>query len=189
MSVDSPSSVVTPEQLLQLPDGNRYELVGGQLVERTMSMESAWVANRVGKFLSNFVDSTGEGDVFNSDASYQCFGEEADRVRRPDVSFIRQGRLSPEQFREGHCRIFPDLAVEVASPNDLYYDVQQKVREYLDAGVTVVWVVDPPERSVMVYRRGGPVERLQEGDQLNGDPVLPGFAVRVGDLFPKAGAV
>lgn len=189
MSVDSPSSVVTPEQLLQLPDGNRYELVDGQLVERTMSMESAWVAGEVFAALRQHVNSESTGLVFNSDASYQCFGEEADRVRRPDVSFIRKGRLSPEQFREGHCRIFPDLAVEVASPNDLYYDVQQKVREYLDAGVTVVWVVDPPERSVMVYRRGGPVERLQEGDQLSGDPVLPGFAVRVGDLFPKAGAV
>lgn len=189
MSVDSISTVVTPEQLLKLPDGNRYELVDGQLVERTMSMESAFAATQIASRLVAHVATTEEGLVFNSDASYQCFGEEADRVRRPDVSFIRQGRLSAEQFREGHCRIFPDLVVEVASPNDLYYDVQHKVQEYLTAGVTMVWVVDPPERSVMVYRRGGPVERLEENDQLSGDPVLPGFAVRVGDLFPKAGAV
>lgn len=189
MSVDSPSSVVTPEQLLQLPDGSRYELVDGQLVERTMSMESAWVAGEVFAALREHAKSESAGLVFNSDASYQCFGEEADRVRRPDVSFIRQGRLSAEQFHEGHCRIFPDLAVEVASPNDLYDDVQQKVREYLSAGVTLVWVVDPPGKSVMVYRRGGPVELLEESDQLGGDPVLPGFSMRVGDLFPQSGAV
>jgi Uma2 family endonuclease len=70
------------------------------------------------------------GVVLTSDASYQFFPEEHDRVRRPDVSFIDRSRMRPE-YVEGHIQIPPDLAVEVVSPNDLFYEVREKVGEYV----------------------------------------------------------
>jgi Uma2 family endonuclease len=174
----------TPEDLLTMPDGKHYELVDGELMETPMSMIGAWVAVQLMELLNAFVRSEKLGVVMSETASYQCFPDDPDRVRRPDVSFIRKGRLSQDQFEQGHCRIPPDLAVEVVSPNDLYYDVEHKVGEYLSAGVRVVWVINPYARNVRVFALDGSVRQLSENDELTGDDVVPGFCVRVGELFP-----
>ena len=100
------------------------------------------------------------------------------------MSCVRQERLPSEKFSEGYIDIPPDVAVEVVSPNDLVYEVTQKVQEYLAAGVKLVWVVNPPARSVEVHRLDGSVALLKAGDELSGESVLPGFSCRVGELFP-----
>jgi Uma2 family endonuclease len=97
---------------------------------------------------------------------------------------VRRGRLIPDEPPEGYITIAPDLVVEVVSPNDLYYEVDRKVEEYLDAGVQLVWVINPDTRSVQVYVPGSGVTRLDDSQELTGRDVLPGFACRVGDLFP-----
>jgi Uma2 family endonuclease len=105
-------------------------------------------------------------------------------VRKPDVSFIRRGRLPDERLPKGHVTIPPDLAVEVLSPNDLADEVDEKVKEYLEAGVLVVWVVFPKTRTVQIHRADGPIVKLTETDELSGEEVLPGFRCRVGEIFP-----
>ena len=89
----------------------------------------------------------------------------------------RQTRL------RGHCRIAPNLAVEVISPNDSYEEVEEKVREYLAANVELVWVINPATRSVRVHRADGSVTDLDENSELDGENVVPGFRCRVCDLF------
>jgi Uma2 family endonuclease len=79
----------------------------------------------------------------------------------------------------------PDLAVEVVSPNDLAYDVESKVVEYLDANVALVWVIDPEARTVRIYRRDGSISWLREQGELSGEDVLPGFQCRVATIFPE----
>ena len=79
----------------------------------------------------------------------------------------------------------PDLAVEVVSPNDLAYDVESKVVEYLDASVALVWVIDPEARTVRIYRRDGSISWLREHGELSGEEVLPGFQCRVAANFPE----
>jgi Uma2 family endonuclease len=127
--------------------------------------------------------------VAGSEASYQCFPNNPNRVRRPAVSFIRIGRLTAGEEPEGHCRIAPDLAVEVVSPNDLYSEVEEKVVEYLGAGVRLVWVINPPTRTVRVHRADGTGADLGALDELDGEDVLPGFHCKIEDLFrpPAAG--
>jgi Uma2 family endonuclease len=116
--------------------------------------------------------------------TYQCFPDDPDKVCKADVSFIRLIRYTAEQAQqEGHVRIAPDLAVEVISPNDLYYEVESKVEDYLRAGVQLVWVVNPESRTVWVRRADGTGVTLHENDELTGEEVLPGFRSRVGDLF------
>lgn len=172
----------TPDELLKLPDGDRFELVAGQLVETEMSLLASFIAGRLIELLSAFVRAGELGGVFSSDASYQCFTKDPERIRRPDVSFIQRSRLKPEFF-SGHVPIAPDLAVEVVSPNDLYYDVQNKVEEYLAAGVRLVWVLNPDKKIVQVYRPDRSVSHLQISAELSGESVLPGFACGVVDLF------
>lgn len=104
-------------------------------------------------------------------------------MRRADASFIHKDRLPLIEELQGHCPVAPDIAAEVVSPNDLYYEVEEKVEEYLDAGVKLVWVVNPPTRTVRVHRADGTVTDLGEEDELSGEDVLPGFRCRVRDLF------
>jgi Uma2 family endonuclease len=106
-----------------------------------------------------------------------------DTVRAPDVAFVSKERIlmqgKPEKFWEGA----PDLAVEVVSPNDRFDDVLEKIQEYLAAGARLVWVALPRTKSVMVYRPNGEIKILKEGDELQGENVLPGFACPVRQVF------
>lgn len=177
---------ITPEDLLALEDSERYELLNGRLVEQSVSLKSSWVAGEIAFLLRRYLEKNPLGNVFPEGTSYQCFPDEPRRVRRADVSFIRTGRLTESQFDSGHCPIAPDLAVEVVSPHDSYADVVAKLDDYFSASVPLIWVVDPESRTVTVYRNGAEsISLLHEADELSGEQVLPDFACRVADIFPK----
>jgi Uma2 family endonuclease len=189
MSTAAVKTRYTPEDLLRMPDGDRYELVDGQLVELNVSTWSSYVAGIILKVLLSFCQQHRLGWVLPPDTSYQCFPQAPEMVRKPDVSSIRLGRLSLEQASEGHCPVVPDLAVEVLSPNDTAYEVDAKVRLYLDAGVRLVWVVNPQQRTVRVHRPTSLGSILREQDELSGEDVIPGFTCLVGEFFePPPGA-
>jgi len=179
----------TPEDLLTMPDGQFYELVDGRLVERKMSIWSSYVAGVIFHLLNSYCLEHRLGWVLPEGTSFRCFPALPGRVRKPDVAFIRLQRLSLEQATtEGHCPIAPDLAVEVVSPNDTTYETDEKVREFLDAGVPLVWVVNPEQRTVEIHRATGTGTILRENDEIGGEDVIPGFRSRVGDFsLPPAG--
>jgi Uma2 family endonuclease len=106
-----------------------------------------------------------------------------DTVRAPDVAFIRIERLLEVGSPRGYWSGAPDLVVEVVSPSDLYTEVDEKVAEWLEYGAQVVLVVNPRRRSVAEHRPSRPVRVLTEDDVLDGGEVIPGWSVRVGDLF------
>ncbi len=174
----------TAEDLLTMPDGELYELVDGQLTEREMGTESCWVAGQLFGFLLTYNREHQSGWLFPADNSYLCFPNHPNQVRKPDVSFIRRGRLPNEELPRGHCRIAPDLVAEVVSPNDIYANVIRKVLEFQEAGVPLIWVIDPDSCTVMVYRIDGSVALLHEQDQLSGEMVLENFTCLVSELFP-----
>src|SRR5262245_2969806 len=110
-----------------MPDGDRYELVDGQLVESDMGAESSLIAGEVFRTLANFNEEARLGQPLPNEVGYQCFSWKPDQVRRPDASFILAGRMEGGRVPRGHIPIPPDLAVEVVSPNDFYYEVLAKV--------------------------------------------------------------
>jgi Uma2 family endonuclease len=173
----------TPEDLLTLPDVEGYELVDGQLVEKPMGFRASRVGGRLYTRLYLFSEEHQLGWVLPADTSYQCFPDAPKKVRKPDVSFIRAERLPADDEPEGHCPLAPDLAVEVVSPNDVFKDISSKVGEYLAAGVRLVWVIDPVLQRVLVYRADGSGSILNASDDLSGEDVVPGFVVRIGELF------
>ena len=187
MTTASQAPPITPDDLLKLPDSVDYELVDGRLVERHMGMESSEIAARLVGLLIMFLRDHRLGRVFGADASYQCFPDAPQKVRKPDVSFVRAGRFPGDRAPKGHGKIPPDLAVEVVSPGDFSDEVEEKVVEYLAAGVPLVWVVHPTTRTVRVHRPAssprGVVSQLGEGDALDGEDVLPGFSCPVKSLF------
>jgi Uma2 family endonuclease len=121
--------------------------------------------------------------VYGADASFQCFPDDPNRVRRADAAFISLERFSVEQYETaGHIRVCPDLIVEVISPGNSASEVNRKVEEWLRAGAKLVWVVDPDARLAFAHRPDG-VEVRREADALMGDPVLPGLVIPLADLF------
>jgi Uma2 family endonuclease len=176
----------TPEDLLAMPDGKSYELVGGQLVERNMGAESSWVGGQIHSSLNRYCRELKVGWAFPADNGYQCFPHEPKLVRRPDVSFIRFGRLAGETPPSGWIRIAPDLAVEVISPNDTVYELEGKLEDYKRVSVPLIWVISPRSRTVRVYRSGGSCDDLHEDDVLSGEDIIPGFRCLIRDvLLPR----
>ena len=179
------ASRYTPDDLLTMPGGERYELVDGQLVEKAMGAESDWIGNELRALLTLFAKARKRGFSFGPETGYQCFRNAPAKVRKPDASFIDADRLPGNRIPKGHIRIVPDLAVEVISPNDSYYEVDAKVHEYLEAGVRLIWVINPDLRSIKVFASSvGFRQELTGCDVLSGGDVLPGFSCPVASLFP-----
>jgi Uma2 family endonuclease len=173
----------TPEDLLTIEGGRSYELVGGRLVEKNLGLEASAVVVNLLTLLRTHVKAHRLGHVLEGESGYQIFSEEPNRVRKPDGSFIAHGRLPDERLPRGHCRIPPDLVVEVVSPNDLAEEVNQKATEYLGADVRLLWVVYPGTKTVHVFRRGGGAAWLTAADELSGEDVVAGFSCRVAEVF------
>lgn len=179
-----PTSPMTAEELLDLPDdGLRHELVLGEL--RTMTpagYEHGRVAMRIGSRLDAFVEAQGLGEVLGAETGF-TLARGPDTVRAPDVAFVRAERVPAAEDRAGFAELAPDLAVEVVSTWDRASEVSEKALMWLDAGVRLVWVVDPTTRLATVYRSGGVVGLFRGQDVLDGEDVLPGFTLPLWELF------
>ncbi len=183
-TMSTATQLLTAEDLWQLPDdGLRHELVKGEL--RTMppaGFEHGVVGNRLSKVLSVHVDSHQLGMVATAETGF-LITQNPDTVRGPDCAFVSKERVAslgvPKKYFPGP----PDLAVEVVSPSDTVDGVEEKVEEWLSAGTRLVWVLHPRRRRVTVYRPDQKPVILTAEENLEGQDVICGFRVRVGDLF------
>jgi len=192
-----PQRQSTPEELLTMPDEAAYELVDGNLVERHMGTESSEIALKIAFLLQIFLQTRPLGRLFGSDAGYKCFPDDPKKIRRADVGFVRFERLPSGRAPKGYCTVAPDLAIEVISPNDTAEEVDEKINEYLLAGVRLIWIVSPSTRTVRIHRprtaENGPISILSAEESISGEDVLPGFACPISKFFetaqPPAGAI
>jgi Uma2 family endonuclease len=163
--------------------GVRYELVRGELREMAPAgNEHGKVTVRLTWRLAQHVEAHGFGVVFAAETGFRI-GTDPDTVRAPDVAFVAQARLDEVGPVEGYWPGAPDLVVEVVSPNDRYTDVEEKTTDWLGAGTRMVLVVNPRKHIVTVYRSLTHITILTGSDTLSGDDVVPGWQVRVSDIF------
>lgn len=176
---------MTADELLEMPsDGFRYELVAGELRKMSPSgFEHGEVVVRVTVPLARFVTEHDLGVVLGAATGFKLF-HDPDTVRAPDVAFVCQDRRPPVKERKKFASLAPDLAVEVVSPSDTPAEVEAKVDDYLQAGVRLIWVLDPDSRTVTEYHASGPTRTLTADQTLDGGDVLPGFTCPVAALFP-----
>ena len=125
------------------------------------------------------------GIVWPADNGFQCFPHARGMVRKPDVSFVKKGRLPGDVSPDGWVKIPPDLAVEVVSPNDSIEEFEEKLEDYQKAGVPLVWVIYPKRRKARVFRLDGPAVELMENDELSGEDVIPGFRCPLREILPR----
>ncbi len=176
---------MTAEELLCLPDrGVRYELIAGELHEMPPAGgEHGFVGGRANRRRGAFLDQHPEvgGELFTSDTGFRL-SRDPDTVRAADSAYVTAERLNLARV-PGYPEMAPDLAVEVVSPNDTAREIQSKVEEWLRAGCRLVWVLYPQTSTATAYQPDGAARLLHTDDTLAGEPVLPGFACRVGELF------
>ena len=186
MSVETKQRM-TASDLLDMPDvpGKRFELVDGALVEMPgAGALHGLICGLIYQALVAFVQPRSLGYVFGDGVGY-TMKRNPDHIRIPDASFVSLEHVKGSGVPEGFWPFAPDLAIEVVSPHDRAEDVRQKVFDYLDAGTQLVWVFWPSSRSATVYTPDRVGRDMREDDILDGSAVLPGFRMRVGELFPE----
>ena len=184
MSTVVEKTPLTSEEKLVASVPKGFELIDGVLVESNMSVESSWIGGQIFRLIDNHSQAERLGWTFPPETGCQCFDDSPTTVRKPDVLFVKAGRMGWDQIGDGWLRIAPDLIVEVISPNDKAYEVDEKIEMFLKVGVPLIWVVNPNVRTVRIIRGDGSTATLREVDQLSGEDVIPGFVCPVASIFP-----
>ncbi len=175
---------LTLDEFLALPETEPpSEFICGEVVEKPMptGFHSLLVAFLSGLFFAYLRTHPGEALVL-VEPRHAHRGER--RAYLPDVEVIsRRRRLSTQDLKRGPLEFPPDIAIEVLSPDDRPSRVAEKLAFYLRAGIPLVWIVDPEERTIAAHRPGQPSTLHREGDVIDAAPVLSEFALDVGELF------
>jgi Uma2 family endonuclease len=182
-SVTAPA-LLTAEQFAERPDpGYPEELVKGRILAMPVPKP------RHGEICGNAVFLLGAhardrdlGRVLSNDSGV-ITERGPDTVRGADVSFYSFARVPKGPLPDGYLETPPDLIVEVLSPSDRWPKVLAKVAEYLEAGTTVVVVLDDERRLAHVYRADGTTRVLAADEELTLPDLLGDFSVKVGRFF------
>lgn len=176
------------DDLLRLPDdGWRYEVVEGVLIRMAGSGEEATnIGGIIFGALFAFVRPRRLGRVTPADGVYKFPGAETGLL--PDVGYYSAALFSRVLDKKKPIPFAPELAVEVASPEQTAEAMAAKAALYINGGTRLVWVVWPDARSVDVWRPGhsghpSKTLRADAGDKLDGADVIPGFSHSVADIF------
>ena len=170
----TPKTLLSVEEFAALnDDGMKHELNGGELIVTALPKPRHGDCQlTLGAALREFVVSRGLGRVY-TESGYRLTPH---TVRGPDVSFVRTSRLQdPDEYFDGA----PDLAVEIVSPGDDASDLREKIKQYLDAGTSVVWVIYPRSRQIEIHTPDKTIRRLGVEDMLEAPKLLPGFQLSV----------
>ena len=164
-------------------DGRLCELVDGILVEKVMGYGESLLAGLLLSLLRAFVYPRKLGLVSGPDGMMRLF---PGLVRMPDVAFVSWDRIPGRRVpQEPIAGFAPDLAVEILSRSNTPAEMARKRQEYFSAGASLVWLIDPLARTVTVFTHRDPAQSavLGEGDTLEGDTLLAGFSLPLGDYF------
>jgi Uma2 family endonuclease len=159
------------------------ELVEGTLVEKAMGYEESEIACLLSMYLNIFVRPRKLGVVTGADGTVRLF---PGLVRIPDVAFASWNSF-PDRKRPKVPipQLAPDLVVEVLSKSNTKAEMARKEREYFEAGVRLVWLVDIRRETVQVFTAVDQSILIKKGQSLDGGAVLPGFRLPLDELFTR----
>jgi Uma2 family endonuclease len=178
---------LTDEQFFQLCQANRdlrFERTAtGELI--IMPPTGGETGNRNGKItqqLFNWTDADGTGIAFDSST---CFKLPNGADRSPDAAWIQLTRWNAltEAEKEKFPPICPDFVIELLSPSDSLKVAQEKMKEYIDNGVRLGFLINRKSRQVMIYRQGKEAEVLESPTTVSGEEVLNGFVLNLAMIW------
>ncbi|KOP24499.1 hypothetical protein AMR41_20430 [Hapalosiphon sp. MRB220] len=175
---------VTQEQFAALAAANRdLKLERNARGELIVNPPTGWETGRYNWSISGelylwWCNSGEQGLAFDSSTGFILPNG---ATRSPDASWVSQegwGALTTEQ-KGTFANICPDFVVELRSSSDRIEPLQEKMREYIDNGARLGWLLDPEQRQVEIYRPGLAVVVLKNPTELSGEEVLPGFVLNL----------
>jgi Uma2 family endonuclease len=184
--LDAP--VMTTAELLAMPRyGKERWLVAGQLREKPRTVRDRFhsrIMVRSSYFLECWRRTQPEprGQVLCGEAGCRL-GRNPDTTVGIDVVYVAANLVIHEPDDTTLIDGVPTLVIEILSPSDLFEEIKEKIDLYQKFRVPVVWVIDPHDRTVTIYRLDAEPELVNVNQELSGDPHLPGFRVRVAELF------
>ena len=160
------------------------ELVDGVLVEKVVGNQESRFAIELSFLIRQFLRSHDLGFLTGADGPHQLG---ASVVRLPDIAFIPWENIPKDaDARTPVPDWVPSLAVEVISAGNTRNEMQRKLVDFFSAGVQMVWYVYQDKRLIRVYKSAESFVTLTDGDELDGEAILPGFRVSVRTLFDEA---
>ena len=175
------------DAFIALPENadRRFELIDGEIVEKTPTEEHGVIVSTVGSEVYALFVSKSLGRVAVKTA-YRM-PQDSRNLFVSDISFTSTERLLPIT-RKGAVPQMPDLAIEIKSPDDSVTLLRLKANYYLANGARMVWLIFAEQRLVEVYRPDMDVLLLVDNesrhDVLEGGDVLPGFSLALQNIFP-----
>ncbi|MDQ3820894.1 MAG: Uma2 family endonuclease [Acidobacteriota bacterium] len=177
---------ITADELFTMKDdGFRYDLVKGEL--RKMSPaegEHGIIIGRLTAALGHHIEENDLGEVFGAETGFKL-ASNPDTVLGPDLAFISNEKIPQSGIPVAFWQGAPDLAVEVVSPGNTRREIEEKIEEYLAAGVSLVWIINPKRRTITVHRANAEPVTLEGSDTLDGSDVVPGFTYSIARLFKQ----
>ncbi len=170
-------------------DFDGYELIRGQLVEKSMGALASFTSGKFMTKLNNYLEDTPIAAAFDSEQMFACFPDSLRTSRKPDVSAVLNARLPGGKIPLGNFRLRPDLAFESVSKHDNATKLEVKLMDYVSVGIPLIWIVYPEDRIGRIFREGGLSMIVGEDYVLDGGSVLPGFSVPLTAILPPPDAV
>jgi Uma2 family endonuclease len=169
---DKAPKLIDPEKQIEIVDGEVE-------IKEMAGARHSGISGRLFRKLGNFIEENNLGEVYGADTTF-AIGE---NDRLPDISFVSINKIPESGEPEGKWKIIPDLAIEVVSPTDIYSKILKNIREYLQARVKQVWLIEPEFQTVTIYIPPMKSETLTIEDTLICEEVLPGFQLAVKEIF------
>ena len=173
---------MTAEEFEQMPNDDSVltELDEGDLITMPFAgLDHGYCGAEITVALYAHVKKHDLGRVYAADTGFRL---RDDTVRAPDGAFVRSERVNAVKSK-GFAKGAPDLAVEIFSPSDSVRQLMRKVKQYFAAGCHTVWIVYPERQEVNVLEASGADRLLGVDDTIEAPDLLPGFSVRVAELF------
>lgn len=161
-----------------------FELIDGVIVEKAMGAYESAISSLPIEVLSEFVRRHKLGLVLGPDGMTEILPAQ---IRGPDAAFVSHARMPSLKVLESEAApaIVPDLAVEILSPSNTRKEMDRKLADYFRAGVRLVWLIEPRARTAEAYTSPTRKKSIGIDGVLEGGKVLPGFSLKLKDLFAR----
>ncbi len=183
--LDPAPGTATIDDVIRLRETERrlYELVDRTLVEKAMGWQESFLAVILSQWINNYLDTNPIGVATGADGMTRLFDE---TVRGPNVAFVTWERLPGGKIpAQSIPDLVPNFVIEVLSKSNTYSEMSRKRREYFYAGVELLWLVHPRQRTITVFTSAQDATVIQEGETIHCDKVLPGWSFNTANLFDR----
>lgn len=187
-AVAPPTTLMTTEEMLKLPEnGTDRDLIRGELREHPVTVRNRWHSSammQIGSLLVQWWVKQPEprGKVVGGEVGFRLL-RNPDTTVGIDVAYVSAEVVKNTPKSMPYFDGPPVLAVEILSPSDTQKDITEKIELYREAGVALIWIVDPKLQTVLVLRAGVEPELFNVRQELTGGPELPRFRVQVAEIF------